>query len=65
MVQLSITANPRISYHCIYEDEHIALIDKPAGLATQPGIRHEHTSLLNGLFCEWGKALQNLRPESN
>ena len=60
MVHLSISSNPRISFHCIYEDEHIALINKPAGLATQPGIRHEHTSLLNGLFSKWGKTLQNL-----
>jgi len=36
------------------------VVEKPARVVTQPGKKHEHDSLLNGLFTEFGPALQNM-----
>ena len=58
--QFSIQPNPTVPYQCLYEDHDLLIINKPAGIVTQPGVRHEYDSLLNGLFQTWGKALQNL-----
>ena len=58
--QFSIQPNAKISYQCVYEDDDLLVINKPAGIVTQPGVRHQYDSLLNGLFDRWGKQLQNL-----
>ncbi len=58
--QYSVHANPRVSYDVVYEDSDFIVVTKPAGVATQPGVKHERNALLNGLFVEYGKKLQNL-----
>lgn len=60
MAQLSIEPNERVQYKIRYQSEHVLVIEKPAHLVTQPGIGHERSSLLNGLFAEFGPKLQQL-----
>ena len=63
-VSLSIRPNPAILVPILHEDPDLLIIDKPAGLVTQPGKGHAADSLLNGLFALknglLGKLLQNL-----
>ncbi|MEX2219787.1 MAG: RluA family pseudouridine synthase [Phycisphaerales bacterium] len=59
-VNLSIKPNDRVTFKVRHEDDDLAVIDKPAGVVTQPGKGHEHDSLLNGLFGRYGARLQNL-----
>jgi 23S rRNA pseudouridine1911/1915/1917 synthase len=57
---LSVPPNPRVPYEVIHTSRHFAIINKPSGVVTQPGIGHERDALLNGLFHRWGAQLQNL-----
>jgi 23S rRNA pseudouridine1911/1915/1917 synthase len=59
-LNLSIEPNERITYKVRYEDADLLVIDKRAGLVTQPGKGHERDTLLNGLFAKYGAQLQNL-----
>lgn len=61
----SVAPNPDVGYEIIHADADLIAVYKPAGVATQPGKKHEHDSLLNGLFAEYGNALQNLGEERN
>jgi 23S rRNA pseudouridine1911/1915/1917 synthase len=49
-----------VAYEVRYGDADLLVVNKPAGVVTQPGKKHESDSLLNGLFCTYGNALQNL-----
>lgn len=60
MPQLSVRPNPSVPFEIRFRDDALIVVDKPAGVVTQPGKKHEHDSLLNGLFAEYGPALQNL-----
>jgi 23S rRNA pseudouridine1911/1915/1917 synthase len=60
VAQLSVRPNSRVPYEIRYADDALIVVDKPAGVVTQPGKKHERDSLLNGLFAEFGPALQNL-----
>ena len=60
MAALSVEPNERVTYGLRYEDEHLLVVEKPAGTVSQPGTKHEHDSLLNGLFSHYGARLQNL-----
>ncbi|GJQ28452.1 MAG: hypothetical protein HBSAPP03_03360 [Phycisphaerae bacterium] len=60
MPRLSIEPNDAITYKVHYQDEHVVVVGKPAGLVTTPGLGHERDSLLNALFARWGHDLQNL-----
>ncbi|MFA6044804.1 MAG: RluA family pseudouridine synthase [Phycisphaerales bacterium] len=60
MPTLTIEPNDRVTYKVRYQDEHLMVIGKPAGVVTAPGLGHEKDSLLNGLFAHIGPALQNL-----
>jgi len=42
----------------VYEDEHLAVIDKPAGLVVHPAPGHWSGTLLNGLLARDDKARQ-------
>ena len=57
---LSIEPNERVSFGIRYEDDHLAVIEKPAGLVTVPGKGHEYDTLQNGLFAKYGHTLQNI-----
>ncbi len=60
MAVYSIEPNPRITFGVRYADEHLLIVQKPPRLVTQPGVGHEHDTLLNGLFAVYGPALQRL-----
>ena len=49
-----------MEYRIVKETPHFLVIEKPAGVVTQPGRKHQTDALLNGLFVKYGKALQNL-----
>ena len=57
---LSIKPNSGVPFEIRFADEHLLVIEKPSGVVTQPGKGHERDSLLNGLFADYGHALQNL-----
>jgi 23S rRNA pseudouridine1911/1915/1917 synthase len=60
MANLSIEPNERVTFGIAHEDEHLLVVVKPPKLVTQPGVGHEHDTLLNGLFARFGERLQNL-----
>jgi len=57
---LTIEPNERVPYAVRYEDDDVAVVDKPPGVVSQPGKGHAEDSLLNGLFARWGPRLQNM-----
>ncbi len=59
-VQLSIQPNSRLSLGIIYEDEDLFVINKPPGVPSQPGLKHQRDTVLNGAFARHGARLQNL-----
>lgn len=60
MATLSVEPNPRVPFRVLHEDAWLVVVEKPARVATQPGLGHEGDSLLNGLFARYGPAMQNL-----
>ena len=58
--RLAIRPNSDVPFGVIYEDSDLIVVDKPAGVVTQPGKGHTTDTLLNGLFSRYGKRLQNL-----
>jgi 23S rRNA pseudouridine1911/1915/1917 synthase len=46
-------ANPDIPLSIVYEDEHIVVVDKPAGLSVHPGSGHIDDTLVNGLLARF------------
>lgn len=43
------TATADVDFKILFEDEHLLVVDKPAGLVTHPGKGHESGTLVNGL----------------
>ncbi len=60
MRKYSVRPNPDVPFRLLHADEQLLVAEKPADVVTQPGKKHEHDSLLNGLFAQYGDALQNL-----
>jgi 23S rRNA pseudouridine1911/1915/1917 synthase len=54
-----VEPNPRVTFRVVHEDAHLVVVDKPARVVTQPGVGHQHDTLLNGLFARY-EALQQL-----
>jgi 23S rRNA pseudouridine1911/1915/1917 synthase len=59
-MEYSVQPNDHVAYEIRFADDDLLVVEKPPGLVTQPGKKHEHDSLLNGLFCDYGNLLQNL-----
>ena len=59
-MSLSIKPNPDVPYLIRHADDDLLVVEKPGGVVTQPGKGHQYDSLMNGLFAEYGHALQNL-----
>ncbi|MHA7812521.1 MAG: RluA family pseudouridine synthase [Phycisphaerales bacterium] len=55
-----IQANDRVTYGVRYQDDDLLVVEKPPRVVTQPGVGHEHDTLLNGLFAGFGDRLQQL-----
>ncbi len=60
MPDFSVPPNPKVTFKVRHQDEDLIIVDKPARVATQPGLEHEDDSLLSGLFARWGVRLQRL-----
>lgn len=60
MSQLSVRPNKNVSFNILSLSEGYLVVEKPAGVSTQPGIGHINDTLLNGLFAQYGHELQNL-----
>jgi 23S rRNA pseudouridine1911/1915/1917 synthase len=56
----SVRPNDDVPFEVRLADSEFLVVEKPAGVVTQPGKKHQYDSLLNGLFCDYGNALQNL-----
>ncbi|MBU6413375.1 MAG: RluA family pseudouridine synthase [Planctomycetes bacterium] len=59
-MNLSIEPNPKVPFKVRYADDEVLVVEKPARIVTQPGKGHEHDTLMNGLFAQYGAQLQNL-----
>lgn len=57
---LSITPNPDVTFKRCFEDEHLIVVSKPAGVVSMPGKGHENDTLLNALFATLGTQLQKI-----
>ena len=60
MASLTVEPNPRVTAKVIHEDDDLIVVSKPTRVVTQPGVGHEHDTLLNGLFATHGTQLQRL-----
>lgn len=48
----SVEAEP-MPLHVVYEDDDLAVIDKPAGLVVHPGAGNESGTLVNAILARW------------
>ena len=46
-------ADPTVEFTVVHEDEHLIVIDKPAGLVVHPGAGHLDGTLVNGLLARY------------
>lgn len=59
------TANPAVDLDVVHADEHLVVVDKPAGLVVHPAPGHHDDTLVNGLlarFPEIGSVGEPHRP---
>lgn len=47
-----------VDFPCIYEDEDLLIIDKPAGLVVHPAVGHHTDTLVNGLLYRYPELKQ-------
>ncbi|MEO0494377.1 MAG: RluA family pseudouridine synthase [Actinomycetota bacterium] len=47
-----------VAYTVVYEDEHVLVIDKPAGLVVHPGAGQSDSTLVNGLLARYPELLE-------
>ncbi len=55
-----IEPNPRVTFRVLHADDHLLIVEKPAGVVTAPGVGHQHDTLLNGLYAAHGERLRQL-----
>lgn len=60
MSGLEVIANPGVTFRVLVEDADFLIVEKPSRVVTQPGVGHEHDTLLNGLFARYGERLAAL-----
>jgi len=56
----NITANARVTFRVLHEDQHMLVVEKPPRVVTTPGVGHQHDTLLNGLYSQYGDRLRQL-----
>jgi 23S rRNA pseudouridine1911/1915/1917 synthase len=44
-------ADPNVAFTVVYDDEHVIVVDKPAGLVVHPGAGNPDGTLVNGLLA--------------
>ena len=55
-----IEPNARVTFRVLHRDEHLVVVEKPARVVTMPGVGHQHDTLLNGLYAQYGDRLRQL-----
>ena len=55
-----VAPNTEVRFEIVYEDDSLVVVDKPAGLITEPGIGHKLDTLLNGLVARYGETQDRL-----
>lgn len=55
-----VEPNPRVTFRVRHEDDDVLVVEKASKVVTQPGVGHQHDTLLNGLFATHGPRLRNL-----
>lgn len=60
MATFSVEPNDRVKFIIRFEDDDLMVVEKAAGVPTQPGRGHRHDTLLNAAFARAGQRLQNL-----
>ena len=58
IVEAAAPESKPIALNVVYEDQHLAVIDKPAGLVVHPGTGHGEDTLVNGLLYRWPQILE-------
>jgi RluA family pseudouridine synthase len=58
-----VAPNPDVPYRTVLEENAFVVVDKPAGVVSEPGIGHKLDTLLNGLVARYGEAMDRLGPE--
>jgi len=53
-----IIPQENIEFRVLYEDEHLLVIDKPAGLVVHPGAGHRDGTLINGVLAKYPEIAQ-------
>jgi 23S rRNA pseudouridine1911/1915/1917 synthase len=53
-------AGEQIALNVVYEDEHLIVIDKPAGLVVHPGAGNPDGTLVNALIAHCGNSLSGI-----
>ena len=48
-----VAADASIEFPVVYEDDHIIVVDKPAGLVVHPGAGNPTGTLVNGLLARY------------
>lgn len=48
-----LEADPTVSFTVVSEDEHLVVVDKPAGLVVHPGAGNPDRTLVNGLLARY------------
>ncbi|MEZ5216754.1 MAG: RluA family pseudouridine synthase [Ilumatobacteraceae bacterium] len=46
-------ADASVEFRVVYDDEHVAVIDKPAGLVVHPAVGNDSGTLVNGLLARY------------
>lgn len=49
-VSVGITPDPSVSFEVVHHDDHVIVVDKPAGLVVHPGSGHPGATLVNGIL---------------
>jgi 23S rRNA pseudouridine1911/1915/1917 synthase len=57
---LTLQPDPNVLFSVIYEDEHVLVVNKPAGLVVHPGAGQEGGTLVNGLLHYLGDRLRQV-----
>jgi len=52
-VAATVGPDPTVEFRVVYEDDHILVIDKPAGLVVHPGAGHVDATLVNGIIARF------------
>lgn len=57
-----VAPNPDVPFEIVHEDEHLLVVEKPAGVVSEPGIGHKLETLLNGRIARYAEMLDRLGP---